>query len=697
MTVIFNRIVSFAVFLAVVLAACTVMAEERPLEIRSVEVTFSGAYEEVNIKTSAWATPGHRYFADENKLILTFLNAVVIDPKTVTCTAESLIKEITFKTITGEALPSSEVIFVLKGRIKYDVANMMGKNLTVVELAANASEIKPAEISKKDEQIKEETLSAAPTFELTTLKPKGTFKIFLAGSEFKADKTPLFSGDILMVPAGDFFEALSAQVSVIRDGVLTIRRGDTLKIDIDAKEKIVKLNGKDFPLTLPPRIIKKGSRSVVYIPLTSAARMADYSVAWDKKTMAFYVNPVIKAVSFFEGEGYCSLDISFSDALLDNGIKTTALNDLITIEVRDFSKSEMLPAVVDIKKGGIKKVIVNSASKKALLLTIALDSKKPFRVSALEDDTKLSVIFSTAVVDVRCTREAAFTKIEMSFDGPVSFETKDITSPRVIALDFPSTILAAFLKVPAAGGIISSASLSQVSSTPPRTRLSLSLLSKTTYKTFLSADGKKITIIIAQPKTMVVKTEPQKYAILKDKVIVIDPGHGGRDPGTIGFSGTYEKNATLSQALRIAEALERAGATVLLTRERDLDLKMSEITGFANDNKADIFLAVHYNSFMSPYVSGTETYYYTPQSRFLARIIHKNLARGIRRRDRGIKRVMYYTIHHTTMPAVLIEPGYVTNPKEEKLAFSTSFQKEVASDILKGVVEYFTAMKKYGR
>lgn len=186
------------------------------------------------------------------------------------------------------------------------------------------------------------------------------------------------------------------------------------------------------------------------------------------------------------------------------------------------------------------------------------------------------------------------------------------------------------------------------------------------------------------------KAAPEKKLPLHGRVIVIDPGHGGLDPGTYTLGGVAEKHLTLLTAKRIARRLNAAGATVYLTRDRDRTVSIRDIVGFANKVKADIFISIHYNYYGSlRRLSGTETYYYTRASRPLALALHQSLIRGIKRRDRGLRRARYYILRHTQMPAVIVEPVYISNPQESELVTSAKFQEEVARDIAEGVKDYF--------
>ena len=190
-----------------------------------------------------------------------------------------------------------------------------------------------------------------------------------------------------------------------------------------------------------------------------------------------------------------------------------------------------------------------------------------------------------------------------------------------------------------------------------------------------------------------IKPEKGKDQALKGKIIVIDPGHGGIDPGAISKSGIKEKVLTLQASRRLADQLKAAGATVYLTRNSDRATNLRDVVGFANSVRANLLLSMHYNTGERANYAGTETYYFTRKSQKLALLVHASLVRGIQRRDRGLRRAAFFALKQATMPSILVEPVYITNPDEERLAISSAFQKELAVDITKGVKAYFRNSK----
>ncbi|MFA5034339.1 MAG: N-acetylmuramoyl-L-alanine amidase [Candidatus Margulisiibacteriota bacterium] len=185
------------------------------------------------------------------------------------------------------------------------------------------------------------------------------------------------------------------------------------------------------------------------------------------------------------------------------------------------------------------------------------------------------------------------------------------------------------------------------------------------------------------------KSTRQVNESLHGRSIIIDPGHGGDDPGATACNGVQEKYLTLATAKRVAALLREAGATVYMTRAEDRRSSLSDVTNFANKTRADIFISIHYNSTYSRDIAGTETYYYNPVSRRFAEIMHEALIRGLGRKDRGLRRVRFFTVKHATMPAVLLEPAFLSNNDEADLARSAEFEDRIAESIKRGVELYF--------
>ncbi len=183
-------------------------------------------------------------------------------------------------------------------------------------------------------------------------------------------------------------------------------------------------------------------------------------------------------------------------------------------------------------------------------------------------------------------------------------------------------------------------------------------------------------------------------SILSQKMIVIDPGHGGTDPGAAAY-GIKEKDVVLDTALRVKALLAKTPFQYKLTRETDRYLSLSERVTISKQANADAFISIHANAFNGT-ANGTETYYYaayqnpnTADSKLLAAKIQSRLLAAWNLYDRGVKNGNFHVIRENTMPAVLVELGFIDNKKDNEKLASASWRQEAAKAIYWGILDYY--------
>ena len=201
------------------------------------------------------------------------------------------------------------------------------------------------------------------------------------------------------------------------------------------------------------------------------------------------------------------------------------------------------------------------------------------------------------------------------------------------------------------------------------------------------------------------------------KRIVIDPGHGGKDPGKVcSINGTCEKQLTLDTALRLKAILEKNGYEVILTREKDTWLDLDDRPPVAARAKADLFVSLHYNSagandFKS---SGIETYAYTPVGQsstndasrnrsqssaqpantfdtfnmVLAWSVHRRLIANTGAEDRGVRRAKFAVLRTLNCPGILVEGGFVSSRTEGALICDSAYRQKIAQSVAEGIMDY---------
>ena len=218
--------------------------------------------------------------------------------------------------------------------------------------------------------------------------------------------------------------------------------------------------------------------------------------------------------------------------------------------------------------------------------------------------------------------------------------------------------------------------------------------------------------------------------------VVVDPGHGGRDPGATGVGGLREKDVNLSIAKRLAKRLEARGFKVVLTRKDDRSLSLEERTAIAESAGGDVFISIHANSSRRSKTRGIEIYtldenherhsldvasrengvpasQLDPLQRALARLrvdevgshserlaslVHREVIAGAKKQNRslpdlGVKKGPFYVLFMSSMSSVLVETGFLTNKKDAKLLRSAKYQAELASAIAAGVAGYRQQME----
>ena len=176
--------------------------------------------------------------------------------------------------------------------------------------------------------------------------------------------------------------------------------------------------------------------------------------------------------------------------------------------------------------------------------------------------------------------------------------------------------------------------------------------------------------------------------------VVIDPGHGGPDPGAIGIGGIRETDIVLEVSKLVKDLLSDKGVKVMLTRKNEVDLDLPPRVSFANKMDADVFVSIHANASRGKRrdINGLETFYFRGwRGRLLAKRIQKQILRvSPGSPDRGVKQGRFYVIKNTKMPAVLVEIGFLTGRLDARRLEKAAHRKRIAYAISKGILEYLS-------
>ena len=241
------------------------------------------------------------------------------------------------------------------------------------------------------------------------------------------------------------------------------------------------------------------------------------------------------------------------------------------------------------------------------------------------------------------------------------------------------------------------------------------------------------------PKTKKISKPIVVADLIKEKnkwkldTIIIDPGHGGKDPGAIGYRGTKEKDITLDVAKRLVKKIERnMNINTILTRDEDVFIRLEDRTKLANSENGKLFISIHANSAEDRRANGFETYMigtnknaaavrtaarenavldleggntkkltdealikatiaqsgFANGSEQFAALVQEEMNKRLQSKDRGVKQAGFYVLAYASMPNVLIELGYLSNPSEEKKLKSSQYKDALATSIYRAIEQY---------
>ena len=191
--------------------------------------------------------------------------------------------------------------------------------------------------------------------------------------------------------------------------------------------------------------------------------------------------------------------------------------------------------------------------------------------------------------------------------------------------------------------------------------------------------------------------QPNYVANTGRQLVVIDPGHGGPDVGAT-RNGIYEKDIVLAMSKHLGRILQQMGYSVMYTRTEDIDLDLEPRVQMADKARASAFVSVHVNSLdaNASQVNGVETYH-APDSSLgenLAELVHQQIIASTGANDRGVRSARFHVIVKTSMPAILVETGFITNPSEAAKLVNSAYQERMAAAIARGIDQFLRSYRR---
>ncbi|NPV54393.1 MAG: N-acetylmuramoyl-L-alanine amidase [Firmicutes bacterium] len=463
---------------------------------------------------------------------------------------------------------------------------------------------------------------------------------------------------------------------------MVLKQPDRLVIDID--NAVIGMARRD-PVNVGDRLVRR-------------IRMAQFSASVVRMVIDLSVSAacVIKAREEMEG-GSNGLVVTFNREIQDisfqntdgrSGIIITGTGDLVprvmTLKspdriVIDIPEATLLREAftIPVDHALVKQVRVSQNTKDVVRIVADTNGSPAFNVVKQEDKPGRIVIdFGYLVKGVDIATQGSGTRIAVKVTGNPARTIRYLDDLKMLVIDIEDSQLEMCETTRVVDdGVIDQVEVTQFQ--PGTVRVAIRLPYYLGHSEVdVGNPGEIVLDIVRSP--------------LFKKVVVVDPGHGGSDPGAIGPSGLQEKFVTLDIALRLARLLELAGAKVLLTRTDDRFVSLPDRVKLANENNADLFVSVHVNSFTDLYPSGAETFYFdnVPDSRRLAALIQDALVRESEINNRKAKSRELYVLREARVPACLVEVAFISNFGEEMLLMSPGFRQKAAQGIYAGILSF---------
>lgn len=333
---------------------------------------------------------------------------------------------------------------------------------------------------------------------------------------------------------------------------------------------------------------------------------------------------------------------------------------------------------------------------------------------------------ATYIQGIVGTPQGFFIQISGALPQVQIYRTRDASHNRQFVIDvFDATLASTFTDVPPSQYLgVQGWGIAQFATSPPAVRLTLSLpvsgsdwqLRPITGGLMLIPTGPSIVASVMRsppPATMqlspppVTQTPPPSAArtLVRaerapistqlphgQRVVALDPGHGGADPGAVGLGGLQEKTVVMNITRSAAAALEAAGVRVVMTRQSDQDVALQPRVDTAEAVQANLFVSIHANAVSSdrPDVNGVETYYYSETGARFATILHAQVIQHMQSADRGVRQARFYVLRRTSMPAALIETGFVTGAIDARNLRDAQWQVRMGEAIAAGIIAYLS-------
>lgn len=524
-------------------------------------------------------------------------------------------------------------------------------------------------------------------------------EIYINHQKVDSDVPPVIYEGRTLVPLRVISEYLGA--SVAWDG-----QSKTVRVSADGRQIVLKINDSEAQvdkntvlLDVPAMIIN--GRTMVPLRFAGEALMAE--VSWDGELKRV---DVVKQLHEIVDFSYTAVNNVPSLLIKGNAPLeyTVAGYDGERVVVDLKAKLKTPRNVLDVGDSALKRVIASELYGEGANFTrfvLELSEGSSFYIFR-PDQNSVAVAVTNVLSSIEINEEDGALVARLRTAYPAAYSYFTLGSPENgdyrLVVDISNASLSASKPVIFDNNFVKDVRVSQFTVNPYVARVVFDLKTDLNYRVW--QDGNEILAAFSsrempsrggEPSSGDESPDGYKDGLLINKIIVVDPGHGGSDPGAV-YSNVNEKDLNLDIALRLKQLLEESGARVLMTRESDIYVNLYTRADIANQVGADLFVSIHNNASTNASTSGTMTLYYpSPEKKVLAQILQKAVVETLGLPDLGIsERPNLVVTRETKMPSALVEVAFMSNQKDLALLQTEEFRQRAAEGIYKGILMYFS-------
>ncbi|MGH2452555.1 MAG: N-acetylmuramoyl-L-alanine amidase [bacterium] len=546
-------------------------------------------------------------------------------------------------------------------------------------------------------------------------------RVIVHGQEVSLAAPPILYGGVLMVPLPGLFEPLGSSAVWLPDekAILISNRTRTV-IRMRINDPYAHVGTEPRLLPIAPVLL----REIPFIPAQAIFSLLGAFVRYEEEERVLRVSAIVSAVSVQRAGGTLRL-IARASGPVRAETRHFTLPERVVIDLRD-AVFRLPDQEMAIGEAGVARVRIAQFQAKPAITRIVLDLTHPVDVRVSDSVNAFDLTMevrpraassrpaaavapaappgtspappggtdpgappppapppaaagaeSLKIMQVRVDQASGTTRVLVEGTATMQYVVRELVDPDRLVVDIMEAVfIPVKQEIPVNSAVVENVRAAQFQADPDIARVVVTLKRKAAYTITADAGGTALVIAVAD-------------APLRGHVVVLDPGHGGKDPGAIGPTGLMEKHITLDVGLRVRRLLVEDGVRVIMTRETDVYIELADRTRLGRERGGTVFVSLHTNANTLAAVNGSETYYLTPLSLSLAQMIQDELARALGLPSRGIKTANFLVLReNNAMPSVLVEVAFISHPQEEARLREETFRERIAAAVTRGITRF---------